>query len=327
MSEHRLNGLEPDNLLAFLALLGLLRALEAARPDLKPRTCWDIDNLPVRPVLYVKQALTETEVAEAAAEGIALLAEHHNFDRADLNHTRQEARILLAAAQKGASPTDRYAADLLSCLMNDAAIKIEDKNETIEPTPLCLQSGSGHQHFLQRLKDVPLTQYAAKDKKGKKKPIRNGTECLSKAIFSGWLRDDELASSFRWEPEDGVRYALMAGDPTDSNYKGGTQLGANRLAAIGISLLPINPRTTHSDAPLQILGGKWRNNSFSFLWPIWSVPTTLRSILSLLGHPYLTIEDNLSFLDVDHVREAKRIFITDYTKNFTRGRTMSEARD
>ena len=27
-TEHRLDGLEPDNLLAFLALLGLLRALE-----------------------------------------------------------------------------------------------------------------------------------------------------------------------------------------------------------------------------------------------------------------------------------------------------------
>lgn len=28
----RLDGLEPDNLLAFFALLGLLRALEAAQP-------------------------------------------------------------------------------------------------------------------------------------------------------------------------------------------------------------------------------------------------------------------------------------------------------
>jgi hypothetical protein len=30
---HRLQGLEPDNMLAFLALLGLLRALEQARPN------------------------------------------------------------------------------------------------------------------------------------------------------------------------------------------------------------------------------------------------------------------------------------------------------
>ena len=30
---HRLERLEPDNLLAFLALLGLLRTLQAARPQ------------------------------------------------------------------------------------------------------------------------------------------------------------------------------------------------------------------------------------------------------------------------------------------------------
>ena len=34
---HRLEGLEPDNLLAFIALIGLLRALEAARPGAGPR--------------------------------------------------------------------------------------------------------------------------------------------------------------------------------------------------------------------------------------------------------------------------------------------------
>jgi len=36
---HRLEGLEPDNLLAFLALLGLLRSLETARPAWRPRAC------------------------------------------------------------------------------------------------------------------------------------------------------------------------------------------------------------------------------------------------------------------------------------------------
>lgn len=42
ITSHRLIGLEPDNLLAFLALLGLLRSLEAI-PEGKrlfPRACW-----------------------------------------------------------------------------------------------------------------------------------------------------------------------------------------------------------------------------------------------------------------------------------------------
>jgi hypothetical protein len=48
---HRLDGLEPDNLLAFLTLLGLLRALETADVDLYPRAAWDIDRPPLRPRL------------------------------------------------------------------------------------------------------------------------------------------------------------------------------------------------------------------------------------------------------------------------------------
>ena len=42
---HRLNGLEPDNLLAFLALLGLLRALQTSRLEWRPRAGWDLNEL------------------------------------------------------------------------------------------------------------------------------------------------------------------------------------------------------------------------------------------------------------------------------------------
>ena len=49
--QHRLDGLEPGNLLAFLALLGLLRALEEAAPAWLPKVAWSVDEPPVRPVL------------------------------------------------------------------------------------------------------------------------------------------------------------------------------------------------------------------------------------------------------------------------------------
>jgi hypothetical protein len=50
-THHRLEGLEPDNLLAFLALLGLLRAIEVVRETWRPRAAWDLDAPPLRPVL------------------------------------------------------------------------------------------------------------------------------------------------------------------------------------------------------------------------------------------------------------------------------------
>lgn len=66
---HRLDGLEPDNLLAFLALLGLLRALETADAELRPRAAWDIDRPPLRPRLFLARGVTARDVSEAAARG------------------------------------------------------------------------------------------------------------------------------------------------------------------------------------------------------------------------------------------------------------------
>ena len=55
---HRLDGLlHSDNLLAFLALLGLLRSLEDAAPAWLPRVAWSVDAPPVRPVLSLAEGV------------------------------------------------------------------------------------------------------------------------------------------------------------------------------------------------------------------------------------------------------------------------------
>ncbi|MGH7116099.1 MAG: hypothetical protein ACREE9_16610, partial [Stellaceae bacterium] len=72
---HRLDGLEPDNLLGFFALLGLLRALEAARPCWGARAAWDLDKPPLRPMLVLPEPQAEMTICEAASEGATLLAE------------------------------------------------------------------------------------------------------------------------------------------------------------------------------------------------------------------------------------------------------------
>src|SRR5437763_207464 len=68
-------GFEPDNLLAFLALLGLLRSLESARPTWRPRAAWDLDRAPLRPILLFAEPHAQRAVSEAAAEGVGRLAE------------------------------------------------------------------------------------------------------------------------------------------------------------------------------------------------------------------------------------------------------------
>ena len=80
-STHRLAGLEPDNLLAFLALLGMLRTLEHVRSAWRPRLAWTVDTPPVRPTLTVAAQTTEDGIVAAVAEGLTDLANRHDSTR------------------------------------------------------------------------------------------------------------------------------------------------------------------------------------------------------------------------------------------------------
>ena len=65
-------GLEADNLLAFLALLGLLRALEVEHPKWCPRAAWDVGEPPLRPVLILGEPTPREAICAAAAEGMVV---------------------------------------------------------------------------------------------------------------------------------------------------------------------------------------------------------------------------------------------------------------
>lgn len=327
-SSHRLDGLEPDNLLAFLALLGLLRALEAgdrALPDqdrLYPRVAWGLDKPPLRPVLVLRRPVSAHEVAERAAAGVALLAEGHGFDQADLNYSRTDCHALLAREAHAAFGAARDRADLLAALMSDAAVK-DDKAETVDPTPLCLLFGQGHQHFLDRLAKVPAQPSPPPRGKGKTAVTLSAEDCLEEALFHPWHRNDPTPA-FRWDPDEDVRYALMAGDPTDTAYKPGTQHGANRLAAVGLAVLWLAPETRAGRVRPAIVGGQFGADGFSLAWPVWRGAATLAAIRALMLHPDLRKSGGLDHLGVDHVLEAKRISTNQYI-NFSRARPVVAA--
>lgn len=320
---HRLDGLEPDNLLAFLALLGLLRALEAADSELdsklQPRAAWDIDTPPLRPKLILSCAVTQEEVMENAANGINLISASHHFgDRENLNYSQEDCRRLLQEEARTARPDSRERADLLASLMSDAIKK--DKKDEIDPTPLCLIFGQGHQHFLERLAHVPRRPAPEPRGRGRQATSISESECLSEALFQPWHRNDRTPS-FRWDPEEDVRYALMAGDPTDKAYKTGTQHGANRLAAIGLGVLTLVPEMRAGRVRPGVTGGARAAGGFSFAWPIWREPATLTAIRALLAHPGLRETDALAHLGVDHVMVARRISVGKFM-NFSRARPL-----
>lgn len=324
---HRLEGLEPDNLLAFLALLGLLKALEAQdrnsptrEQPLCPRASWDVEEPPLRAKLWLARPMSRDDLANYAAEGIQALAEAHDFgNRKDLAFSRSESREILANSARIGRQDDRYRADLMAALMSDAALKAE-RSEDIEPTPLCLLFGQGHQHFLERLSSVPRQPTPPPRGKGRKAVPLTAQECLLETLFEPWHRKDPTPS-FRWDPVEDVRYAHMAGDPTDPAFKGGTQHGANRLAAIGLSTLTILPQVRAGRARVAVIGGAFERSGFSFAWPIWRKPASLASIRALLAHPALRRPDELTHLDVEFVMEARRISVGKFM-NFCRARPI-----
>ena len=315
---HRLDGLEPDNLLAFMALLGLLRTLEEARPDWRPRVSWTVDEPPLRPCLHVAEEVADNALVEAVAEGLAALAPRHDFEGlSDLTLLPDEAiRRLQTAAD-----SDRYTADLWAALVSNAAIAHDGKKA--EPTPLCLMFGQGHQHFLSRLASVPQQTVPPKRGAGRNKSGISETECLHEALFVPWKRPD-ATDSFRWDPNEDVRYALRARDPTDSKTKETTQHGANRLAAVGLSVLTVVPRYRAGRVRLALLGGcREPDGAHTLSWPIWREPIGLAGIRTLIDHPHLDHPRTRAALGVVERRNARRISVGKYM-SFTRAEARFE---
>ena len=127
--------------------------------------------------------------------------------------------------------------------------------------------------------------------------------------------------SFRWDPHEDVRYALRATDPTDAKTKETTQHGANRLAAVGLSVLTVTPRRRGPDIRLELLGGSRDHGEFFFTWPIWRAPISLAAARALLGHGGLDDEATRAALGVTGRQRARRISSGRFM-NFTRAETI-----
>lgn len=310
-NRHRLDGLEPDNLLAFLALLGLLRALETSRPAWQPRASWDVENPPLRPVLTIAEPETRGAVCAAAADGVATLVAGIDFGLAtDLKLAPAAARTLLGrAAAGGIDDASRYFADLCAALISDAAL--DQERTKVEPTPLAYPSVATS-NFLKNA--IALAKAELPEKRGRDPSYPDSAaECLAQALFAPWERRDRPVG-LRWDPDEAKRHAYQWRAPTKDLPT--TQHGANRLAIVGLSALTGAQMIARNRIQLSVIGGNGGGDRFTFAWPIWCPPASFAAIRALLAHPDLREPQALAHLGVDHVRVTRRISL-DRLRNFT----------
>ncbi|HEU4654085.1 MAG TPA: hypothetical protein VFS47_08860 [Steroidobacteraceae bacterium] len=298
---HRLEGLEPDNLLAFLALLGLLRSLDAAdncvsdaQSRLRARVSWDTDGSPLRPCLHLSTAVSQEDISRHVARGVATLVTAYQFNGyTKLKLTPEQARDQLINVSK---EKDVECAALWAALISDAAAK----DKSVERTPFCLLDVA-QTSFLKTLASV----VRASDRR---------QEAIEKALFQSWRWSDETRS-FRWDPIEDTRHAYRAFAPSDDKQK--VERGANILAAIALPVLTVVPRQHGASVRLHVVGGDRRKEVFVFAWPIWKPPASLAAIRAMLTHENLWKVDGLGHLGVQQVMVTRRIAPSRYN-NFTR---------
>lgn len=280
MSAFELRPLRFDNLLAFLALLGLLRALDRARPEWCARAFWRRagGRGPWVPVVEIEQETDDAELAAGAEAGVLGLAAVQDFGgRRDVDFTDAEYRELTVECV-GDGRSAR--AEVLAALASDAVLR-DTKKRTVQPTPLCTMFGQGHQHFLERL------QMAEMPEKGMVPPLarrQDGAEIVRRALFEPWdAQRDPEAGGFRWDAFEDRRYAYQYADPSSNRGKVGTVPGANRLAAVALPLFPVHP----TPGGLAATGFGRDDDGRRLTWPIWDVKARLAAIRPLLAHPEL----------------------------------------
>lgn len=152
----------------------------------------------------------------------------------------------------------RMPLDFLAAFASDAC---EDRYGRAQATPFCFITGSGHQFFLDTVRE--LIKRVTPDR-------------VRRALFEPWTYDDEKLS-LRWDPVEDSRYALVAADPSNSASR--TVWMANLLAYKSLTLFPSVPRA----AGLRTTA--WsddQDDGPALTWPIWEMgltPDAIRSIL------------------------------------------------
>lgn len=171
--------------------------------------------------------------------------------------TPQEFRDHVRMFQEEAGQDRRETLDLLAAFGNDACTT---RYGAIQATPFCFVTGSGHQYFLDTVRQLLE---------------RVNPERVREALFEPWTYRDHTLS-LRWDPIEDRRYALADRNPSDEASR--TVWMANLLAYRALVLFPSAPDGS------RLLTTAWSevDREPAFTWPLWEQPAAIEEVRSLV---------------------------------------------
>jgi len=214
-----------------------------------------------------------------------------------LNASCEKLRVDMIACLENATLENRAAIDLFAGFGSDSCN--QPNSNRMQATPFCFITGSGHQNFLDTVRQL-MEQVDA--------------QRIEQALFSRTKPSDERLS-MRWDPQEDRRYAGMWSDPTASGNKATTNWAINLLAYRGLQLCTSVPtfRSLQTTGWLFDPEPGWR-------WPIWQEGLTLDVVRSILSHPLLMnsqpSRELVSAIGVIALYQASRVQVGKYI-NFT----------
>lgn len=301
---HRLDGLEPDNLLAFLALLGLLRALELKNPEWRPRAYWDVERAPLRPILTTRNQTTREDLSRSALDGLLIfkdalqplsLNSGDSFWLLDDKSYRKALSEWCFSALAACHPNQRKSfawqlrCDLLACL---GASRVDrKKGDVFDTTPMKLPSG--------QMKFIDAQFDLICDCK---------VESINNSLFEPWTYSYKK-KSLRLSPEDARRYAYRASDPSPEGSR--TELGASALSGLGLLAFPMSQ--AQSNWRMVAYTGTRTEGKIS--WPIWSASggkgASLCTIMAMLRAITFKNNPGTSASNLIHMIATARRYVLD----------------
>lgn len=217
------------------------------------RAAEDAELLPLKVEEDQKRRAWLEALKNAVPRGELAIGKH-------INCTGDEYREHANAFLETADHSDRSTLDLVAAFGSDASL---DREGRITATPFCFITGSGHQYFLDTVRQLTALMTP---------------EGIHAALFKTWSYRDE-GLSMRWDPAEDRRYALMDRDPTASDNKARTVWMANLLAYAALTFFPSVSRGKR----LRTTGWIDGPDGPIFTWPIWEQPSDLHTIRSLLA--------------------------------------------